>query len=77
MGAELSERAIADEIDRAMIENGSNPDWPSFSTIVASGANGAIPHGDPEHDGAGPKQVEVGDVVVVDSVQESTIGSVM
>ena len=36
MGAELSERAIADEIDRAMIENGSNPDWPSFSTIVAS-----------------------------------------
>ena len=66
MGAELSERAIADEIDRAMIENGSNPDWPSFSTIVASGANGAIPHGDPEHDGAGPKQVQVGDVVVVD-----------
>ena len=66
MGAELSERAIADEIYRAMIENGSNPDWPSFSTIVASGANGAIPHGDPEHDGAGPKQVQVGDVVVVD-----------
>lgn len=66
MGAELTERQIADEIDRAMIENGSNPNWPSFSTIVASGANGAIPHGDPVNDGAGPKVVEVGDVVVVD-----------
>ena len=31
-----------------MVENGSNPNWPSFDTIVASGANGAIPHGDPE-----------------------------
>jgi hypothetical protein len=66
MGANLSERQIADEIDRAMIENGSNPDWPSFETIVASGANGAIPHGDAEHAGAGPKQVMVGDIVVVD-----------
>jgi len=66
MGANLTERAIADEINRAMIENGSNPDWPSFSTIVASGANGAIPHGDPANDGAGPKQVMVGDVVVID-----------
>jgi len=66
MGANLSEATIAAEIDRAMIENGSNPNWPSFSTIVASGANGAIPHGDPDNDGAGPKQVVVGDVVVVD-----------
>lgn len=66
MGANLSERQIADEIDRAMIENGSNPDWPSFETIVASGANGAIPHGDAEHAGAGPKQVMIGDIVVVD-----------
>ncbi len=66
MGANLTERQIADEINRAMIENGSNPEWPSFSTIVASGANGAIPHGDPANDGAGPKQVMVGDVVVVD-----------
>ena len=66
MGANLTERAIADEINRAMVENGSNPEWPSFSTIVASGANGAIPHGDPANDGAGPKQVMVGDVVVVD-----------
>jgi Xaa-Pro aminopeptidase len=48
------------------VENGSNPLWPSFSTIVASGANGAIPHGDPENDGAGPKQVLPGDVVVID-----------
>ena len=47
-GEELTERQIADEIDRAMVENGSNPNWPSFDTIVASGANGAIPHGDPE-----------------------------
>jgi methionine aminopeptidase len=66
MGANMSERQIADEIDRAMIENGSNPDWPSFETIVASGANGAIPHGDPENAGAGPKQVMIGDIVVVD-----------
>jgi hypothetical protein len=66
MGANLTERQIADEIDRAMVENGSNPLWPSFSTIVASGANGAIPHGDPENDGAGPKQVLPGDVVVID-----------
>ena len=66
MGANLTEAAIAAEIDRAMIENGSNPNWPSFSTIVASGANGAIPHGDPDNNGAGPKQVVVGDVVVVD-----------
>lgn len=66
MGANLTERQVADEIDRAMIENGSNPEWPSFSTIVASGANGAIPHGDPANDGAGPKQVQIGDVVVID-----------
>jgi hypothetical protein len=65
-GVELTERQIADEIDRSMIENGSNPDWPSFETIVASGPNGAIPHGDPDNRGAGPKIVEVGDVVVVD-----------
>lgn len=66
MGANYTERQIADEIDRAMVENGSNPDWTSFDTIVASGANGAIPHGDPENDGAGPKVVLPGDVVVVD-----------
>ena len=66
MGETLTEREIADDIDRVMIENGSNPDWPAFGTIVASGANGAIPHGDPEHHGAGPKIVEPGDVVVVD-----------
>jgi len=66
MGEEFTEAEIAQEIDRAMIDNGSNPDWYSFDTIVASGANGAIPHGDPENNGAGPKFVEVGDVVVVD-----------
>ncbi|HIG02931.1 MAG TPA: M24 family metallopeptidase [Candidatus Poseidoniales archaeon] len=66
MGANYSERQIADEINRVMIENGSNPEWVSFDTIVASGANGAIPHGAEEYDGAGPKIVEIGDVVVVD-----------
>ena len=66
MGEEFTEAEIAQEIDRAMIDNGSNPNWYSFDTIVASGANGAIPHGDPENNGAGPKLVEVGDVVVVD-----------
>jgi len=66
MGENLSEAQIKEEIDRAMIENGSNPDWPSFDTIVASGPNGAIPHGDPENHGAGPRIVTAGDVVVVD-----------
>jgi Xaa-Pro aminopeptidase len=66
MGETLTEREVADEIDRAMIENGSNPDWPSFDTIVASGSNGAIPHGDPANNGAGPTVIQIGDVVVVD-----------
>lgn len=66
MGEILTESQIRDEIDRAMIDNGSNPDWPSFDTIVASGPNGAIPHGDPENHGAGPRIVSAGDVVVVD-----------
>ena len=66
MGETLTEEEVAAEIDRSMIENGSNPDWPSFETIVASGANGAIPHGDPDNHGAGPKVVEIGDIVVVD-----------
>nr|MBC8517851.1 hypothetical protein [Euryarchaeota archaeon] len=42
MGANYSERYIADEINRVMVENGSNPDWVSVDTIVASGSNGAI-----------------------------------
>ena len=66
MGANYTEEFIAGEIDQAMINAGSNPDWNSFDTIVASGANGAIPHGDPDNNGAGPKQVMLGDVVVVD-----------
>ena len=41
MGEEFTEAEIAEEIDRAMIRNGSNPIWPSFETIVASGPNGA------------------------------------
>jgi Xaa-Pro aminopeptidase len=66
MGEVFTELEIATEIDRAMVENGSNSQWKSFDTIVASGANGAIPHGDPENNGAGPKIVEIGEVVVVD-----------
>jgi len=66
MGANYTEEFIAGEIDQAMINAGSNPNWNSFDTIVASGANGAIPHGDPDNNGAGPKQVMLGDVVVVD-----------
>ena len=66
MGANYTEEYIAGKIDEAMIEAGSNPNWNSFDTIVASGANGAIPHGDPVNNGAGPKQVVPGDVVVVD-----------
>ena len=66
MGETFTELEIAQEIDRSMEDNGSNPEWKSFDTIVASGENGAIPHGDPENNGAGPKIVEIGDVVVVD-----------
>jgi len=66
MGEEFTELEIALEIDRSMEDNGSNPEWKSFDTIVASAENGAIPHGDPENNGAGPKIVEIGDVVVVD-----------
>ena len=66
MGANYTEEYIAGEIDQAMINEGSNPNWNSFDTIVASGVNGAIPHGDPDNNGAGPKQVMLGDVVVVD-----------
>ncbi|MEJ6562293.1 MAG: M24 family metallopeptidase [Euryarchaeota archaeon] len=65
-GEQFTELEIAQEIDRAMEENGSNAEWKSFDTIVASGANGAIPHGDPENNGAGPTFVQVGDVVVID-----------
>ncbi|MDA0715610.1 MAG: M24 family metallopeptidase [archaeon] len=66
MGANLTEAQVKVQIDRALIENGSNPDWPSFGTIVAAGENGAIPHGDPINDGAGPRVIQPGDVVVVD-----------
>lgn len=66
MGEIFTELEIAQEIDRSMVDNGSNQEWKSFDTIVASGENGAIPHGDPENNGAGPKIVEIGDVVVVD-----------
>ncbi|MGY8729142.1 MAG: M24 family metallopeptidase [Candidatus Poseidoniales archaeon] len=66
MGETFTELEIALEIDRSMEDNGSNAEWKSFDTIVASAENGAIPHGDPENNGAGPKIVEVGDVVVVD-----------
>jgi len=66
MGEIFTELEVAMEIDRSMEDNGSNAEWKSFDTIVASAENGAIPHGDPENNGAGPKIVEVGDVVVVD-----------
>jgi len=66
MGANMTEREIADSIDAAMIAEGSNPEWPSFGSIVASGPNSAIPHGDPDNEGAGPRVVQIGDVVVVD-----------
>jgi hypothetical protein len=66
MGENLTEAQIRDEVDRAMVENGTNPDWPSFDTIIASGSNAAIPHGDGDNKGAGPRQVGMGDTVVVD-----------
>jgi Xaa-Pro aminopeptidase len=41
----LTERSLAAAIDRRMVELGA--DRPAFSTIVASGPNGAIPHHSP------------------------------
>lgn len=62
MGADavgLSERALADEIDRRLREAGTA--GPAFETIVGSGPNGAHPH-----HRRSDRAVEPGDPVVLD-----------
>lgn len=54
----MAERSLAAEIDIWMIRNGMSP---SFGTIVASGARGALPHGR-----ASEKPIEEGDLVTMD-----------
>ncbi|MDI6815589.1 MAG: Xaa-Pro peptidase family protein [Actinomycetota bacterium] len=54
-----SERDIAIELDCFMLRNGAQK--PSFETIVASGANSAIPHATPSE-----KRIESGDFVKLD-----------
>ncbi len=54
-----TERDLAVLLERAMIDLGAEA--PAFSTIVASGPNGAIPHHSP-----GSRAFEPGDLVTVD-----------
>jgi Xaa-Pro aminopeptidase len=59
LGEGVTEREFAMALDQRMKELGASA--PSFDTIVASGPNGALPHAEP-----GDRQVEQGDLVVVD-----------
>jgi Xaa-Pro aminopeptidase len=54
-----TERELADSLERAMRENGAQR--PSFDSIVASGAHGALPHATPRD-----VQVRRGEMVVID-----------
>lgn len=55
----VSERALAWELEKTMRDAGA--DRPGFDIIVASGPNSALPHHHP-----GDRQLEVGDLIVVD-----------
>ncbi len=55
----LAEREVADELERQMRLRGAS--GPSFTTIVASGERGALPHGI-----ASDKKIEPGDMVTID-----------
>ncbi|USZ72155.1 aminopeptidase P family protein [Natronosalvus halobius] len=55
----LTERDLADEIDRLLEAEGGR--GPAFDTIVAAGENGARPHHQP-----GDRSIEAGDPVVLD-----------
>lgn len=55
----ISEREVADELQSQMKARGAS--GPSFDTIVASGARGALPHGV-----ASEKKIERGDMVTID-----------
>lgn len=53
-----TERSVALDIESRLREGGAEP---SFGTIVASGPNGALPHAEP-----GPREIETGELVVID-----------
>jgi Xaa-Pro aminopeptidase len=55
----LSERALAAELDRRMMDLGA--ERPAFDTIVASGPNGAIPHHSPT-----ARPLRRGDLITMD-----------
>jgi Xaa-Pro aminopeptidase len=55
----LTERGLAAALDRRMVELGAAR--PAFDTIVASGANGAIPHHSP-----GERPLRRGDLITMD-----------
>lgn len=55
----MTEREVANLLDRIIKEHGA--DKPSFDTIVASGARGALPHGT-----STDKVIESGDLVTID-----------
>jgi Xaa-Pro aminopeptidase len=55
----LSERALAAELDRRMMDLGA--ERPAFDTIVASGPNGAIPHHSPTD-----RPLRRGDLITMD-----------
>ncbi|RRG18824.1 aminopeptidase P family protein [Weissella viridescens] len=55
----MTEREVANLLDRVMKENGA--DKPSFDTIVASGARAALPHGTYTD-----KVIEAGELVTID-----------
>ena len=60
----LTEQMVVDAVNAAMTNNGSNPYVEAFGTIVTSGNDSAIPHGDPNDDAE--NVLEPGEVVVVD-----------
>ncbi|MBO0779955.1 MAG: aminopeptidase P family protein [Ktedonobacteraceae bacterium] len=55
----MTEKEVAWEIARKMVELGA--DGPSFSSIVASGPNGSMPHAHP-----GDRRIQLGELVTID-----------
>lgn len=59
VGPGRTERDVAAELDRGMVERGA--DRPAFDTIVAAGPNGALPHHVPSD-----RPLAAGDLVTID-----------
>ncbi|GLV57039.1 peptidase M24 [Dictyobacter sp. S3.2.2.5] len=55
----MTEKEVSWEISRKMVELGA--DGPSFSSIVASGPNGSMPHAVP-----GSRQIQSGELITID-----------